>query len=126
MTNLQNKVLPLVAVILLCLGACSKSGDVTSELDNPNKDADKQVSEQVPARSIRAWSELSFSSQTASVHVLELDSLLNETGREFNMEKEIWLVSLFHKKFLTKFGKMENLIYLQQIQNCHIPGNYLS
>lgn len=87
MTNLQNKVLPLVAVILLCLGACSKSGDVTSELDNPNQDADKQVSEQVPVRSIRAWSELSFSSQTASVHVLELDSLLNETGREFNMEK---------------------------------------
>lgn len=88
MTNLQNKVLPLVAVILLCLGACSKSGDVTSELDNPNQDADKQVSEQVPVRSIRAWSELSFSSQTASVHVLELDSLLNETGREFSMEKE--------------------------------------
>lgn len=88
MMNLQNKVLPLVAVILLCLGACSKSGDVTSELDNPNQDADKQVSEQVPVRSIRAWSELSFSSQTASVHVLELDSLLNETGREFNMEKE--------------------------------------
>lgn len=88
MMNLQNKVLPLVAVILLCLGACSKSGDVTSELDNPNQDADKQVSEQVPVRSIRAWSELSFSSQTASVHVLELDSLLNETGREFSMEKE--------------------------------------
>ena len=86
--NLQNRILPLVAAMLLCLVACSKSGDVTSELDNPNQDADKQEPEQVPVYSIRAWSEISFSGQTASVHVLELDSLLNETGREFNMEKE--------------------------------------
>jgi hypothetical protein len=77
MMNLQNRILPLVAAMLLCLVACSKSNDATSEIDDPNKDADKQVSEQVPARSVRAWSELSFSGQTASVHVLELDSLLN-------------------------------------------------
>lgn len=87
MMNLQNRVLPFLAVVLLCLGGCSKSSDVTSELDNPNKDAGKQESEQAPTYSIRAWSGFAISGQTASLHVLELDSLLNETGREFNMDK---------------------------------------
>ena len=52
--NLQNRVLPFLAVALLCLGACSQSDDVTSELGDPNKDTDKQVPEQAPTYSIRA------------------------------------------------------------------------
>jgi uncharacterized protein (TIGR02145 family) len=87
MMKLQNKVFSLLAVLLLCLVACSESGDATSEIDDPSKDTEKQEPEQVPVYSIRAWSEIPYSGQTATVHILELDSLLNETGREFNMDK---------------------------------------
>lgn len=74
----------LLTIVFSGLTACSDSGDDVSSLDNPEKEK-IEPEKQSAKRSFVAKTDMNLT-ELAAVRVIELDSLLNETGRSFKIE----------------------------------------